>query len=262
MTQPNHLRATHHSAHEPGGNGPIGRADLHIHTSASDGSADFDEMVEACRRQDYTHAAVADHSASAGYAGGLSGDALLRHCDRVDRFNSESRGFKVLKSSEVDIRVDGSMDYPDKVLERLDLVIGSIHQGFKKDATKRMCAALAHPLVHLIAHPTGRIIGRREGYDIDIEQVIECAAKYRKILEINAFYARLDLNDVWARRAMQAGVKLAINTDAHAPGDLEWMRYGVITARRAWLTKDDVINCLSYLNLTKLLSAIRAGRAG
>ena len=238
------------------------KADLHIHTSASDGSADFDEMVEACRRQDYTHAAVADHSASAGYAGGLSGDALLRHCDRVDRFNSESRGFKVLKSSEVDIRVDGSMDYPDKVLERLDLVIGSIHQGFKKDATKRMCAALAHPLVHLIAHPTGRIIGRREGYDIDIEQVIECAAKYRKILEINAFYARLDLNDVWARRAMQAGVKLAINTDAHAPGDLGWMRYGVITARRAWLTKDNVINCLSYLNLTKLLSAIRAGRAG
>jgi DNA polymerase (family 10) len=238
------------------------KADLHIHTSASDGSADFDEVAEACRKRGYTHIAIADHSASASYAGGLSEDALLRHCDRVDRFNSKSSGFKVLKSSEVDIKADGSMDYPDKLLERLDLVIGSIHQGFKKDATKRMCAALAHPFVHVVAHPTGRIIGRRQGYDIDIEQVIECAAKCRKILEINAFYGRLDLNDVWARRAMQAGVRLAINTDAHALGDLDWMRYGVTVGRRAWLTKNDVVNCLSYSNLAKLLGAIRTGKAG
>lgn len=236
------------------------KSDLHIHTSASDGSADFDEMVEACRRLGYTHAALTDHSTSAGYAGGLSQDELLRHCDRVDRFNSKSRGFRVLKSSEVDIKPDGSLDYPDKVLERLDLVIASIHQGFKKDVTKRVCAALSHPLVHLIAHPTGRIIGRRDGYDIDIEPVIDCAAKHRKILEINAFYGRLDLNDVWARQAMQAGVRLAINTDAHGPGDLAWMRYGVIVARRAWLTKNDVVNCLSYSRLIKLLRAIRSGR--
>jgi DNA polymerase (family 10) len=234
------------------------KSDLHIHTSASDGSADFEEMVEAGRKLGYTHVALTDHSMSAGYAGGLSEDALLRHCDRVDQFNSKSSGFKVLKSSEVDIKTDGSMDYPDRVLERLDLVIASIHQGFKKDATKRMCSALANPLVHLIAHPTGRIIGRREGYDIDLEQVIECAAKNHKILEINAFYARLDLNDIWARRAIQAGVKLAINTDAHAPGDLEWIRYGVTVGRRAWLTKNDVVNCLSYSKLMKLLDAIRA----
>ena len=238
------------------------KADLHIHTSASDGSADFEEMVEACRQRGYTHIAIADHSMSAGYAGGLSEDALLRHCDRVDQFNSKSSGFNVLKSSEVDIKTDGSMDYPDRVLERLDLVIASIHQGFKKDATKRMCSALANPLVHLIAHPTGRIIGRREGYDIDIEQVIECAAKHRKTLEINAFYARLDLNDIWARRAMQAGVRLAINTDAHAPGDLEWMRYGIIVARRAWLTRNDVVNFLSYSRLLRLLGAVRTGKAG
>ena len=122
-----------------------------------------------------------------------------------------------------------------------------------------MCAALAHPLVHLIAHPTGRIIGRREGYDIDLEQVIDCAAKRHKILEINAFYGRLDLNDVWARRAREAGIKLAINTDAHALADLGWMRYGVITARRAWLTRQDVVNCLSYSRLMKLLGAIRTG---
>jgi len=238
------------------------KSDLHIHTSASDGAAGFDEIVEACKGRGYTHIAISDHSVSASYAGGLSADALLRHCDRMDKFNSKSRGFKVLKSCEVDIKTDGGMDYPDKVLERLDLVIGSIHQGFKKDATKRMCAALAHPLVHLVAHPTGRIIGRRQGYEIDFEHVIECAAKHRKLLEINAFYGRLDVNDVWARRAMQAGVKLAINTDAHALGDLNWMRYGLITARRAWLTKADVINCLSYSRLTKLLSAISTREAG
>jgi DNA polymerase (family X) len=238
------------------------KSDLHIHTSASDGAAGFDEVVGACKDRGYTHIAIADHSVSAGYAGGLSGDALLRHCDRVDRFNSKSSGFKVLKSSEVDIKTDGTMDYPDNVLERLDLVIGSIHQGFKKDATRRMCAALSHPFVHLIAHPTGRIIGRREGYDIDIEQVIECAARHRKILEINAFYGRLDLNDIWARRATQAGVRLAINTDTHAIGDLNWMRYGIMVGRRAWLTKNDVINCLSYSRLVKLLVAIRTGKAG
>lgn len=238
------------------------KADFHIHTSASDGSADLPEMVRACSERGYTHVAITDHSASAGYAGGLSEDAILRHCDRVDEFNSQFKGTKVLKSSEVDIKADGSLDYPDKILERLDLVIASIHQGFKKNATKRMCAALAHPLVHIIAHPTGRIIGRREGYDIDVEQVIECAAKHRKILEINAFYGRLDLNDVWARRAMQAGVKLAINTDAHAPADLEWMRYGVIVARRAWLTRNDVVNCLSYSKLLRLLREVRTGSAG
>ncbi len=238
------------------------RSDLHIHTSASDGSASFDEMIEACRKRGYTHVAIADHSMSVGYAGGLSADALLRHCDHVDEFNARSSDLRVLKSSEVDIKADGSLDYPDRVLERLDLVVASIHQGFKKDATKRMSSALANPLVHLIAHPTGRIIGRREGYDIDLEHVIECAAKNRKILEINAFHARLDLNDIWARRAARAGVKLAINTDAHAPGDLDWMRYGVVVARRAWLTKSDVVNCLSYSGLLKLLGAIRVGRTG
>ena len=237
------------------------KSDLHIHTSASDGAADFEETVEACKKRGYTHVAIADHSMSVGYAGGLSSDALLRHCDRVDRYNSRSSGIKVLKSSEVDLKTDGSLDYPDKVLERLDLVIASIHQGFKKDATKRMCSALESPLVHLVAHPTGRIIGRREGYDIDLEEVIECAARNRKILEINAFHARLDLNDIWARRAREAGVMLAINTDAHAPQDLAWMRYGVVTARRAWLEKKDVVNCLSYPKLLQLLSSIRTGRS-
>jgi DNA polymerase (family 10) len=237
------------------------KSDLHIHTSASDGSADFEEMIDAGRKLGYTHVALTDHSLSAAYAGGLSEDRLLRHCDRVDRFNSQTRGFKVLKASEVDIKSDGAMDFPDKLLERLDLVVASIHQGFRKDVTRRICRALSHPLVHMLAHPTGRIIGRREGYEVDLEQVIGCAAEHHKILEINAFYGRLDLNDIWARRAMEAGVRLAVNTDAHAPGDLDWMRYGVITARRAWLAREHVVNCLSYSKLMKLLAATRSGSA-
>jgi DNA polymerase (family 10) len=233
------------------------KSDLHMHTSSSDGAATREEMAEAAKRLGYTHIAIADHSVSASYAGGLSEDSILRHCDWVDEFNCQSKEFRILKSCEVDITVNGEMDYPDRVLRRLDLVIASIHQGFRKEATKRMCSALAHPLVHLVAHPTGRIIGRREGYGIDPEYVIECAAKHRKILEINAFYARLDLNDIWARRASEAGVRLAVNTDAHAVADLGWMRYGVITARRAWLSKVDVVNCLPYNGLLKLLTGIR-----
>jgi len=232
------------------------RSDLHIHTDSSDGTASFDQIVAAAQVRGYTHIAITEHSASAHYAGGLSADALLRRCDQIDRFNERSLEFRVLKSSEVDITPEGELDYPDRVLARLDLVIASIHQAFRHEATKRMCAALAHPLVHIIAHPSGRIIGKREGYDIDLEKVIECAARYGKILEINAYYGRLDLNDVWARKAKEAGVKLAINTDAHGTLDLDWMRYGVVTARRAWLEKKDVVNCLTYDQLQRLLRSM------
>lgn len=237
------------------------RADLHIHSVLSDGAASLDEIVQAAKLHGYSHIAIADHSVSAHYAGGLTAEALLKHCDDVDRFNEKSTRFKILKACEVDITVDGRMDYPDKVLQRLDFVIGSIHQGFSKSVTERVCFALAHPLVHCIAHPSGRIIGRRAGYDIDLDRMIETAAKHHKILEINSFYARLDLSDVWARQAKRSGVKLAVNTDAHAVSDMSWMRYGVITARRAWLEASDVVNCLTWAQLRKLLAAIRSGEA-
>jgi len=235
------------------------RADLHLHTTASDGAATLAEMVAACRRRGYGYVAVTEHSASAGYAGGLKADALLRFCDRIDRLNAKLRGFRVLKSAEVDIRPDGRLDYPDKVLERLDLVVASIHQAFSHQATERICAAIAHPLVHLIAHPSGRLIGKRPGYDVDLEKVIAGAARHGKMLEINAYPGRLDLSDVWARKAKQAGVLLAVNTDAHAVPDLDWMRYGVITARRAWLEKRDMVNCLPLARFRRLLQGIRAG---
>ena len=236
------------------------KGDLHMHTTLSDGTSTLPEMVAACRKRGYRYMAIADHSVSAHYAGGLSADALERHCDAVDKLNERLRGVRVLKANEVDITLAGSLDYPDRILARLDYVTGSVHQGFKKNVTQRICDALAHPLLHAISHPTGRIIGRRPGYEVDVEQVIGCAAKNGKVLEINSFYARLDLSDIWARRAAEAGVRIVINTDAHSTADLDWMRYGVLTARRAWLTKKDVINTLPLARLLKLLADIRAGK--
>jgi len=236
------------------------KSDLHMHSSRSDGTASPEQMVEGCRKRGYTHMAFAEHSASVNYAGGLSDDRLEELCDWVDAENGKHGRFRILKAAEVDILSSGKLDYPDKLLERLDLVIASIHQGFKHNCTERMCSAIAHPLVHLIAHPSGRIIGRRDGYEIDLEKVIACAAEHGKVLEINAFYARLDLSDIWARKAKEAGVLLAVNTDAHGLADLDWMQYGVLTARRAWLEPKDVVNCLNASQLRTLLAAIRAGQ--
>jgi DNA polymerase (family X) len=236
------------------------RGDLHMHTSMSDGTATLADMMAACRKRGYSYMAAADHSVSAGYAGGLSPDALERHCDAVDLLNEKLKGLRVLKASEVDITPSGALDYPDRILQRLDYVTGSIHQGFRKDVTRRICGALAHPLLHAVSHPTGRIIGHRPGYEVDTDQVIHCAAQHHKLLEINAFYGRLDLSDIWARRAAQSGVMLVINTDAHSVADLGWMRYGVLTARRAWLTKADIINTLPLQRLLRALKQIREGR--
>ncbi len=235
------------------------RADLHVHTRLSDGSDSMAAMARAARRLGYSHLGIADHSRSAGYAGGLSQNDLLRHCDSVDRFNRRDEDVRILKASEVDILPDGSLDYPDSVLARLDFVIASIHQGFKRDVTRRICAALEHPLVHAVAHPTGRIIGKREGYEVDVEAIIECAARRGKALEINSFYARLDLPDVWARRAAEAGALITINTDAHSAAELDWMEFGVLTARRAWLEPGRIINCLSLAEFTEWLQRVRAG---
>ncbi len=228
------------------------KGDLHIHTDASDGLSSLEEIVAASQKLGYSYIAVAEHSVSAGYAGGLSEEELLSRCDEIDKLNSRLKNFYILKSAEVDINTKGELDYSERALARLDLVIASIHQAFNVAATERICEALTHPRVHIIAHPSGRLIGKRTGYTIDLDRVIECAARYHKVLEINAFYARLDLNDIWARRAKEAGVLLAINTDAHSVKDLEWIRYGVITARRAWLEKKDVINTLSSKDLQKL----------
>jgi DNA polymerase (family X) len=230
------------------------KGDLQMHSRYSDGAVSIEEMAKAARELGYEYIAITDHSQSAQYAHGLSIDRLKKEWDEIDGLNEKLSKFKILKGIEADILANTKLDTDDKILARLDFVIASIHQGFKKNVTERICAALANPYVHMIAHPSGRLISRREGYDVDLEKVLECALKYKKVLEINAYYDRLDLNELYARKAKDMGIKLAINTDAHGPKDLEWMRYGVGTARRGWLEKKDVINTLSYDELKKFLS--------
>lgn len=229
------------------------KGDLQVHSNYSDGTASIQEIVENAQALGYEYIAITDHSQSAKYAHGLSLDRLKRQWDEIDKLNEKSTKFKILKGLEVDILTNGKLDTPDKILAQLDIVIASIHQAFKKNVTERIVAALANPYVHMIAHPSGRLISRREGYAVDLEEVLANALKYKKILEINAYPDRLDLNELYANKAKSMGIKLAINTDAHGIKDMEWMRYGVGIARRGWLEKKDVINTLNYAELKKLL---------
>jgi DNA polymerase (family 10) len=231
------------------------RGDLHVHTDFSDGAASIEEMAAAARARGYEYLAITDHSVTAAYAGGLSVDRLQRSMEAIDLLNDlkskvkaneavSGKRFHILKGAEVDIRMDGKLDYPDRILAQLDIVIASIHSGFKHNVTERICDALANPHVNIIAHPSGRLISRRQGYDVDLEKVLECARKYDKALELNAYPDRLDLNDLWLRKCKEMGIRVAISTDAHAIVDLDWMKYGVAIARRGWLERPDVINCL------------------
>jgi DNA polymerase (family X) len=244
------------------------RGDLHAHTKLSDGSFPFEQMAEAARARGYEYLAITDHSPTAAYAGGLSIDRLKKSMEAIEEYNEKSqvtspkskvrnlkaRPFRLLKGAEVDILLDGKVDYPDKVLAELDIVVASIHQAFKHSVTERICDALANPNVDIIAHPSGRLISRRQGYDVDLEKVLECAHRFGKVLELNSYPDRLDLNDLWLRKAKELGVRIAISTDAHAVGDLEWIKYGIATARRGWLEQSDVINCLTVDNLLRLFS--------
>ncbi|MEO0093564.1 MAG: PHP domain-containing protein, partial [candidate division WOR-3 bacterium] len=227
------------------------KGDLQVHSNYSDGTATIKEMAEMALQLGYEYIAITDHSQSVHYAHGLTIDRLKKQWDEIDKINEQLKKIKIIKGIEVDILANGKLDYPDKILAQCELVIAAIHQGFKKNVTERIIAALANPYVHIIAHPSGRLISRREGYEVDLEKVLESALQYKKVLEINAYPDRLDLNDLYARKAKEMGIKLAINTDAHGPKDLEWMRYGVGTARRGWLEKKDVINTLSYEELKK-----------
>ena len=162
--------------------------------------------------------------------------------------------------SEVDIKSDGSLDYPDEVLKDLDIAIAAVHSGFKMDMesmTRRIVKALKNPFIHLLAHPTGRLIGRREGYDVDMDEIIKTAKEYGKALEVNSHYLRLDLNDTNVRKAVDAGVKIVISTDSHTPDELHMIRLGVATARRGWVEKKDVLNTMRLNELSKWLNDVR-----
>lgn len=232
------------------------KGDLHVHSTWSDGIGSIEDMVSHARSLGYEYIAITDHSPSVGIAGGLSQERLLEKIETISRMNEGLEGFRILAGTEVDIRADGSLDYTDEILERCDVVVAAIHMAQsqkEREINSRLIAAMENEHVDIIAHPTGRIIGRRDPYQVDMELILETAARTGTIMEINAYPERLDLSDEWARRAKEMGVKIAISTDAHSPEQLSFMRYGVTVARRGWLEPSDVINTLSAEDLMRHL---------
>jgi len=228
------------------------KGDLHMHTKWSDGGNTTYEMAVACQEKGYEYLAVCDHSRSLGIAGGLSLDDLRKQMVEVDRVNEKLENFQVLKGAEVDILYNGDLDYPIDILEELDIVVASIHSGFKQteeQMTERILNALEHDEVNILAHPTGRLLGKRDGYAVDIKRVISKAVETDTILEINASPERLDLSSDNLRLAKEAGAKIAINTDAHNIQQLENMSFGVYNARKGWIEPKDVVNTYSLSEL-------------
>jgi DNA polymerase (family 10) len=225
------------------------KGDLHVHSNYSDGTASIREIAEWAKGMGYEYIAICDHSRSVKFAGGLSIEKLLSQIEEISRLNKEMGGIRILTGIEVDIKQDGTLDYPDEILRKLDIVIAAIHVGFKQNVTERICRAMENPLVQIIAHPTGRLIKKREGYEIDLDEIFKKAAATQTALEINAYYDRLDLNDINCRKAKEMGIKLAIGTDAHHLGQLWMMKLGVGVSRRGWLEKEDLLNTLPYQSL-------------
>jgi DNA polymerase (family X) len=232
------------------------RGDLHAHTDWSDGTASIAEMAAAAKARGYEYLAITDHSRRVTVAHGLDPARLSRQIRQVDRVNEKLEGITLLKGSEVDILADGRLDLPDHILSQLDIVVAAVHYKFdlpRAAQTERIIRAMDNPYVTIIAHPTGRLIGEREPYDIDIDRLVSAAKERGSFLEINAEPDRLDLDDVHAKAAKTMGVKLAISTDAHATHTLGYMRFGIDQARRGWLDADDVINTRSLAQLRKLI---------
>jgi DNA polymerase (family X) len=230
------------------------RGDLHSHTIASDGHNTIEEMGRAARDRGYEYLAITDHSASHGFGNDVSPEQLRRQIELVREGNERVEGIELLAGSEVNILPDGSLDYDDELLSQLDWVVASVHTSFamsEQAMTERMIAAIEHPLVRAIGHPTGRLIERRAPYAVDLEAVFAAAARSGTLLEINANPDRRDLSDVHARAAVRAGVRIVIDSDAHRTRTLANMRWGVVTARRAWLTSEDVANTRPWRELAR-----------
>jgi DNA polymerase (family X) len=237
------------------------RGDLHSHTVLSDGRQDVEAMAAAAQAKGYEYLAITDHSASHGFGNDVSPDALRAQIERVRGLNAELDGLELLIGTETNILPDGTLDYEDELLAELDWVVASAHTSFamsEADMTARMVAAIEHPLVDVIGHPTGRKIELRSPYAIDMEQVIEAAARTHTMLEINAAPDRRDLNEIHARAAAAAGVLIVVDSDAHSVRNLDLMRYGIMTARRAWLTPAQVANTRPWADLQKLRKRSRA----
>jgi DNA polymerase (family 10) len=231
------------------------KGDLHSHTTLSDGRNSLDEMAEAARERGYKYLAITDHSASHGFGDHVTAERLWERIEEVRAWNKGKRGFRLLSGSEINIGLDGTLDYPDDLVAALDWVVASVHTSFnvsEKAMTERVVAAIENPDVDCIGHLTGRLIGRREPYGIDIEAVAEAAARTGTMIEINGNPNRRDLSDLHARLAVEAGVRIVLNTDAHGVDTLDNMAYAVATARRAWLTKADIANTRGWGDFKKL----------
>ena len=221
------------------------KGDLHCHTTLSDGIASLEEMAAAAEALGYEYLAITDHSESHGFGNNVDADRLWQRIEEIAEFNNEDHGIRLLSGSEVNIHPSGEVDYQDDLLKALDWVIASVHTAFDENEDKmtgRMVTAIENPLVDCIGHPTGRLINQRDPYPLNMERVIAAAVEHETLIEINGNPRRRDLNEIHARMAAEAGVEIVINTDAHRPDTLEFMDYGIATARRAWLTAGQVKN--------------------
>lgn len=233
------------------------KGDLHVHSNYSDGVFSLEELARFTQEFGYQYMAVCDHSVSLKVAKGLSKEALKRKRQELDEVNNKFKNIKLLFATEVDINSDGSLDYPDSILKEFDLVMASIHIGFKQSKehmTKRIISACKNQYVDIIGHLSGRLLGERAPYELDMDEVIKACRDYSVALEINANPLRLDLIDIYVLQAKKQGVKLSLGTDTHRPGQFEFMPLGIDVARRGWLEAEDIINCL---NLDQLLGWLK-----
>lgn len=236
------------------------KGDLHTHSNWSDGRASIEEMALTAFEMGYEYIALTDHSPSSRIANGLSIERLGKKKKELIEVSKRIKGIKILMGAEVDIQSDGTLDYPDHVLKELDVVIASVHIGFKMDRdtmTKRITMALRNPHVHILAHPTGRLIGERDPYEVDLDEVFKIANEHGKAIEVNSSYLRLDLNDINIKKAIDMGTKIIISTDSHHTDQMPFMRLGVATARRGWAERSNVINTLDLKGLSRWLSQVR-----
>lgn len=236
------------------------KGDFHVHTKESDGLLTLEEIAAIARKKKYSYVVLTDHSKSLKIAGGLSPNRLLKHIEIVKNFNKKSKGVTLLIGSEADILADGGLDYSDEILKELDFVVAAIHSGFnqpKDKLTSRIVKAIENRFVNLLSHPSGRLIGQRAAYEIDYEKIFNVAKATGTALEINAYPERLDLIDVYCRRAHELGVRLAIGTDSHNESHMDNMIYGVSVARRGWVEKKDLLNCLSLAELRQFVEKKR-----
>jgi len=232
------------------------QGDVHMHTVETDGRNTIEEMAEAAREHGYKYMAITDHSKNLAFANGLDDKRAVEHIQRIHAVDSKRNGIKIFAGVEVDILADGSLDLSDSVLEQMDIVIASVHSHFNQspaEMTSRLLRAVENPNTSLIGHPTGRLLLRRDAYQFDVDAVLKAAAQRKVAMELNAYPDRLDLCDRHLRLAKQYGVKIVINTDSHHTSHLEKIRYGVLQARRAWLTKEDVLNTLPMQTFAKAM---------